>query len=142
MGVPIARIQTLEPSPRWYWYSPSAGSPEERAARERVLVAVHPPPVRVETPATPVGRHVGRVDDGVAEDALDLRVAGDDAPRRRFRDDDAHRHGPEHGLEPRLALAQALLRFAPHVDVDHRADEAEERAVGGEARPARSMAQR
>ena len=104
-------------------------------ARQRVFGPLHPPPVRMEGGPLAVGVDVGRGDYRVPEDALDLRIAGDDAPGRRFGDDDPHRHRREHRPHPRFAVAEALLGLAAHVDVDHRADEAQERAVGAEARP-------
>ena len=106
-------------------------------ARQRILGPFHPSAIGVEGRPFPVQFDIGRVDERVAEDALDLRIAGHDAPRRRFRDDEAHRHRREQRLEPRLALPQPFLGLASDVDVDHRADETQIRAAlsGIETRP-------
>ena len=137
MGAPIARIQAMLPSPRRYWYSPSADSP---VAMARASGYSDPSTRRPSAWKAVHSRYESTSGEWMSGWPRMRSICGLPATMRpdgASADDEAHRHRREQRLEPRLALAQALLGLASDVDVDHRADETQIRAAVGaiETRP-------
>ena len=103
-------------------------------ASKWVFRPFNPPSVGVEPHPGIVMLDTGRVDEGMAEDALDLRVAVHDPAARCFGDHDADRHGLEHRPQLGAALGQGGLRLPLVRDVAVNADPLLDRAVSLENR--------